>query len=542
MTRAVAKEDLESIDVEYIDKDGEVRPARVHCKVIEFEDAVPLRKEGVETDTDSEFLNSVNRGTGLVVAPPYNLKLLAKLTELSTELHPNIEARVTNVCGFGYQLKTFPMTEDELVKYANEIQEERWRLEEFFDTIHPTLSLNDIRARVLYDKHSTGNGYLELIHDQDDNLIAVSHIKSQFIYMLERDETPSFIKVPYIRRKDFKVDYKLHRYRFRRYVLESYAGGAIYFKEAGDKRQLHKKTGEYAKAGEIIPFEDRATSLLHSLVYNPNSVYGVPHWIGASVAIAGSREAEEINYNSISNNMVPSMFIIVENGALTAASAQRLRQYVEKRATSNKNRSSMIILEGESLNEGGLDSGKFNIKIEPVSTSQQNDELYQQYDKNNSERVRGMMRHSVIFLGKGENINKSTATVLKQTTDEQVFAPERTKEDAKFNRFIMMAGLQSRFHYFESNHPNITDDTILASVMETAERSGGMTPRRADTILKDIFGGRHLGPLPQTIDLDKPYSLTFAEAQKYDNSGKQSPEDNANRGKPPKPDMGRDDE
>jgi hypothetical protein len=40
-----------------------------------------------------------------------------------------------------------------------------------------------------------------------------------------------------------------------------------------------------------------------------------------------------------------------------------------------------------------------------------------------------------------------------------------------------------------------------------------MSPRRADRIVRDVFGD-DVGRLPQGIDLDKPFSITFAEAQK----------------------------
>ena len=82
------------------------------------------------------------------------------------------------------------------------------------------------------------------------------------------------------------------------------------------------------------------------------------------------------------------MFLIVENGTLTASSATRLKEFIEQRASTVKNRSSIIVIEGESMTEGSMmDSGKFNIKVEPVMSAQQNDELYQQYDKNNADRI-----------------------------------------------------------------------------------------------------------------------------------------------------------
>ena len=538
MTDTTQQVDKESLDVEYVDKDGRSQRARVSCTIIGMDDAQKLRKEGVESADDSEFVPTSVRGAYNIISPPYDLAGLASVTERSTELHPNIEARVTNVAGFGWQLKLIPnLTEDDLKKYEKEIKAERWRIEEFFEMCHPTQTFSDLRYRQMYDKHTTGSGYLELIHNEQGDLDAISHLRSQFIFLCEKDKEPSYIRVPYIRRSDFSLQFKVHRYRFRKYVQETKNGSPIYFKEVGDIRNMDRYTGEYETPDRPVPFANRATTLHRTIVYNPNSLYGVPHWGGAIVAIAGSREAEEINFNSISNNMVPSMFLIVENGTLTTSSATRLKEFIEQRASTVKNRSSIIVIEGESMTEGSMmDSGKFNIKVEPVMSAQQNDELYQQYDKNNADRIRCTFRHSTLFLGKGDSLNRATAIILKQTNDEQVFAPERASEDEKITRFILRNGLKSRFHVFESNRPNITDDAILADIMQAAERSGAVTPRRADKALRDAFGGQDLGPMPQ-IDLDRPYSMQFAEVQKYDNSGKKNPADNANEAAPRTPDM-----
>jgi hypothetical protein len=62
------------------------------------------------------------------------------------------------------------------------------------------------------------------------------------------------------------------------------------------------------------------------------------------------------------------------------------------------------------------------------------------------------------------------------------------------------------------NHPNITDDIELIRLMGIAEKSGAMTPRRADRIIRDVFQD-DIGPMPEGIDLDKPFSISFAEAQ-----------------------------
>ena len=107
-------------------------------------------------------------------------------------------------------------------------------------------------------------------------------------------------------------------------------------------------------------------------------------------------------------------------------------------------------------------------------------------------------------------IQGNTAQASIRVGDEQVFNPEREVVDSQMVRIMLDQGF--RWHFFRSRTPNITDNEILSKAMVGAERSGAMTPRRADMLMQDIFEGE-LGPLPIGIPLDTPYSLTFALAQ-----------------------------
>ena len=484
-----------------------------------FPDGPDLPVSHVE---DSDEIRELVRGKDVLVNPPYDLRTLALLKDNSTELGQNIRTMVTNTAGFGWTLRELPMAEETRRKFEKEISAERLRLSAMLRTVHPRLSLTMLRKQAQEDRHSTGNGYLELISNPRGDLVGINHAHAHSVRLTRRDALPTKVSVPRVRPDlGFMLEDVDFYYRFRRFVqvrnsFSSTGSGtvgrkAVWFKEAGDPRQMDWRTGSYADPGVTIPMRYRATEMIHFKIYNPVTPYGVPVWIGNLFSLFGSRAAEEINYNTLSRNNVPSMFVIVENGALTESSLERLQEFVEAQISTAQNYSKFILLEGESLEEGSPNPESFRIKVEPLTNIQKDDQLFQAYDANNRDKVRQSFRLPPLFVGRAEAYNRATADTSRDIADEQVFAPERSDDDHLINRFIL-ARWGARFHQFRSNHPNITDDIELIRMMTFAEKSGGMTPRRADRIVRDIFGD-DIGPLPDGIDLDRPFSLQFAEAQ-----------------------------
>jgi PBSX family phage portal protein len=443
-----------------------------------------------------------------VIAPRYNLEQLSHQKERSTELGQNIAAMVTNIVGFGWQLREVQMPEGFREKYKDEIQDERFRLLSLLDSVHPVMSLTAVRRKIKDDQHSCGNGYMELIDNQRGELVGVNHVLGHTVRLTEKDKKPTRVEVPRVRPdKNYTVEQVPMYYRFRKYGIVR-SGKPLWFKEAGDPRTLDKRSGKYE---DNLPFSRRATSLIHFHNYSPMTPYGLPLWIGNLFSVYGSRQAEEINYSTLANNAVPSMFVICENGALTDASIERLREWTEEQIQKSLNRSKFILLEGEAMEEGAPTPSTFKIRVEPLKNLQQDDQLFQAYDQNNRDKLRQAFRLPPLFVGRSEDYTRATADTSRDIADEQVFAPERTEDDWMINRFVLQRW-GSRYHFLRSNHPNITDDIELIRLMAIAEKSGAMTPRRADRIVRDVFGD-NIGPMPSGIDLDKPFSITFAEAQ-----------------------------
>jgi len=502
------------------DSEGNKRTAILKATFIDSPDSnLPPSSNADEPDpfSDKRF------GKHKILTPRYPLGQLTALKEQSTELTQCIRSMITNTVGFGYQLRERRMPDGVRDKFKEEIEIERLRLTAMLETVHPTQSLTMLRESAKDDQHSNGNGYLELIDNpRNGELVGVNYIRSYEVRLTEQDKKPTKVFVPWVNpARNFTYELKPMSHRFRKFVLLRH-GKPIWFKEAGDPRSLNKQTGEY---DENTPPSIRATSLVHFKVHSTLTAYGIPDWIGNLFSIYGSRKSEELNYTSLTNNMIPSMFVIVENGMLTQASITRLREWTEQQVAASLNRSKFLILEGETLDEGAPAPPNFKIKVIPLAQMQKDDQLFQKYDANNRDKLRQAFRLPPIFVGRSDDYTRATADTSRDIADEQVFAPERSRDDFLINRFIL-SRWNARFHTFRSNTPNITDDIELIRLLAFAERAGGMTPRRADRIVRDVYGD-DIGPLPKGIDLDIPFSISFAQAQQgmqgSSRSGSQSP-------------------
>lgn len=501
-----------TITLDALDKRGVPRKVRLRAVPIGLTEKMQIRKQDGEdvaasnVDAHDPFAN-VSLGALRLIDPPYPLRWLSSREEESTELGQCIRAMVVNTVGFGWTLRERPMPEGMRNERRVEIEAERLELKARLEAVHPTESLDMILEKVKNDQHSCGNGYVEIIEDRTGELVGVNHVVGHAVRMTEKHPQPVKVDTPMLR-PDFSFGVVPMWHRFRRYAMVTPAGKVLWFKEAGDPRTMDKKTGEFV---DDIPFSRRATALLHFRNYNPLSPYGVTLWIGNLFSIQGSRRAEEINYNTLTNNAIPSMFVIVENGALTEGSIVRLREWVEGQVQKGLNYSKFLLLEGEAAEEGTPSPSNFRIRIEPLARYQKEDELFQNYDGNNRDKLRQSFRLPPIFVGRTEDYTRATADTSRAVADEQVFAPERSKDTFLINRFIV-SRWQPRYHTFRLLNPNVTDDTQLIRLMGIAEKSGGMTPRRADRIVRDVFGD-DIGPMPEGIPLDVPFTITFAKSQ-----------------------------
>ncbi len=253
--------------------------------------------------------------------------------------------------------------------------------------------------------------------------------------------------------------------------------------------------------------------MVHLKHYSGRSPYGLPRYVGNLLGIFGDRASEEINYITFKNNNIPSMLILCSNGQLTDGTIDRIESFVESSIQGSDNYSKFLIIEGESDSDDGEDGGQIKLEVTPLTKDQHDDALFQNYSKNNQDKIRRAFRLPPILVGRSDDYTRATAESSRRLADEQVFAPERDEFDAFMNRIIYPV-MGIRYHKFKSNSPNTTDNEQLVKILAGAEKTGGMTPAIARFVLADILSQDIADDFPPDFPVNVPFSLTMAEAVK----------------------------
>lgn len=466
---------------------------------------------------------------GLTIEPPFDLLTLTTLPEHSSELVQTIEAMETNIDSTGHRfVPRLKLSEATEAKLAAAVRGEAVRLQNFFQYC-TTESFAEFRMKLRKDKETTGCCYFEVLRDSTGAICGFSHMPAYQVRLGRMEDDPILVdrKILEMQEADGSVQVKTVKQwrRFRRFVqsrfiasrgLNSTVQGhkVRWYKEFGDPREYSSKTGDVIPSENVdkTPINERANEVIYLRLYSPRTPYGIPRYVGNLLSIFGDRASEEINYTTFRNNNIPSMALLVSNGQLTEGTVERIQSFVESQIQGSDNYSKFLIVEGEPADEDGEDGGHVKIELKPLTNEQHKDALFQNYSKNNQDKIRRAFRLPPIFVGRADDYTRATAEASRRLADEQVFSPERTLWDEVMNRFIFPE-MGIVYHKYKSNTPNTTDNEQLVKILGGSEKTGGMTPRIARQILEEVLSAQ-LPEFPPGFPADVPFSLTMAAAVK----------------------------
>jgi PBSX family phage portal protein len=479
------------------------------------------------------------------IIPPYDPRQLSSMFEKSTALRPNVDAYKTNIEGFGYRLEPtidldaedvdekiadailltkiadddpFPTAPEEEVGATKltlkaEMRLEKLRLEQFFKNCGGNISFIELRERTRQELETTGNAFWEILRDGRGRPVRIELIPAPSMRLMRAEL--KFSEVVETRRVSPTAlrQYAVKR-RLRRFVQVLFGQFIAYFKELDDPRVMSSRSGRVYVSTQALQRQEPgvapATEVLHFRIHSPLTAYGVPRWVGASLAVLGSRAAEEVNVTYFDNKAVPPMCVLVSGGKLAAGMAERIRDYIRDNIKGRDNFHAILVLEAEPAAGAlaGANGSRCRIEIKNLMDSQNQDGLFQEYDANNTEKVGNQFRLPKLLRGDTKDFNRATADAALDYAEQQVFAPERTKMDHLINRRLMGL-LDSRFFEFVSNGVQTKDQPELAGMIKGHVQLGILTPNEGRELSSDVFG-KTFKKLEHPW-ADQPLSLSLAQ-------------------------------
>jgi len=436
-----------------------------------------------------------------ILQPTYNPSTLLTLPNRNNVLRQCIDAMQTNIECFGH---SFEYVGPEDLEQSTEAKNELARLEMLTKMPNEEYGLIEMRKRFRSDYESIGYGAFEVARDSKNNIIAFYHVDAHTLRKTTMDEEEVIVETE-LPGVDGDIRKVKTRKKFRRYV-QIFGEKKNWFKEYGDPRVIDPATG---KVDSNMSPEDGATEIIFRDQYEAGHAYGLPRWINQLPCILGSREAELTNLHFFEDNAIPAMAILVSGGFLSEDTIEDLEA---KFNGGGDNLHKVLILEAESSDddsgiEGASKATAPRLDIKPLAGERQSDALFQEYDENCQNKIRGSFRFGPIFVGRSDDYTRATAQSSLDTAESQVFAPERVQIDDIFNYKLLVdeKGSPPRYWRFRSNPARIVGAEYLIETLSTMEEVGAMTPNIAIGVINSLFN-LNRKPIEDTWG-DYPFTL-----------------------------------
>lgn len=485
-----------------------------------------------------ELSDAMSKGFGQAgaLSPPLDPLALTRLTGMSSTLRPLLDAMAVNVHGFGYWFEPVidldasdtvdrvrgamlleaeleaerragegeePEPADEpdddevkarIESLRTQARREKAQLEAFFANASRKISFTRLSRKMQTDKESTGWGVIEARRDGRGRLARLGYAPAWTFRALPLGR-PVEIDCR-VRATDMSYRTVKESVRFRRYV-QIYETATRYFKEFGDPRVMSAKTGRYyddakalarAEGKEASP----ATEILwFNLDSSESDIYGSVRWSGCIPGVIGSREQAEVNLLFFRSKAIPPMIMLVSGGRLAKGARDRLEQTIRNEIKGVENFHKIMVIEAEGTGAramgGGLPSqDKVKIELRPLTDAIFKDALWQGYAEANRGELGQSFRIPPMLRGDTAGLNRATAKIAREATEQLVFSPERRDFEFDMNQ-TLLADMGVMLWRFRLNAPESTDaETLVAFTTKLLE--GTVSVNEARRVVARILG------------------------------------------------------
>ena len=442
-------------------------PQKVNVRLIKARE--PIKKAQVATQANRP---PTAMGDDFI-SHPTDLRGYKVLVNNSTILPQCIRAYKNNIAGFGIGVR-YKNDEEE----TSEMKAEWEKISEVLEFLNLDQNTKEVFEDIIEAREIYGISYLEVIRNLAGDVIGVEFIK-QTPTIHKTAPLDPFVEVEYI----VKGNTEKRPKRFCKY-RQQWNGKTVYFKEIGDPRHMDKTTGEYR---ESVGPEYLANEILEFAI--GTETYGEIRWIGQVLGSDGSRRAETLNNRYFTEGRHTPMMIMVNGGTLTDDSFAKLQEYVNDVKGEDGQHAFIVLESAESKGKTAIDSDiPPSVQIVNMASMLQKDELFQDYMDNHRRKVQSAFQLPDLYVGYTTDFNRATAISAQQTTEQQVFQPERISLAwAVNNKLLAGYNFQHVEAYFAE--PEITNIDDMQKLLNIAVRAGGVTPNKAKEITYLAMGG-----------------------------------------------------
>ncbi len=439
-----------------------------------------------------------------VVDPPYNPGLWALVPEQNTRLGRAINTWARNTVGLGWRIIAQDPEGNAVDKEELEAQpglkekfeSERRQLQALFMFPNREMPFTRVLFDVKRDEEATGNGYLEVVRNAVGVITGLYHIPSHT--MRVRKKGLGFVQLRGLNASPTTVTFS---------VSEGGTPQRRYFKNFGDPRVIHRITGKPSNGR--LGVKKRATEIIHFKVSTARSqLYGAPRYVSTAPATTGNRLAAERNVNFFDNDAVPRGIIFVTGGKLDTRSVGRIEKFIRAKSQGVENSGRLLVLQLESKRTAMGEEGSAAMHFQPLTVGVTEDASFLSYRAANDEEIREAFGLAESFF-RTDTVNRASAEIGRQTTNEQEFEPDRLEKEFLLNHTIASdpnwEGGPMSVARLQFRRPQIADPSEKARINTLYAGAGGLTPN-------DLR--RELGkdPYPDEFTFaDKPLPWALAE-------------------------------
>lgn len=451
--------------------DKEVPVSSVH--LIAKADGVAVSSNALEVEDEFAdlYISSGNR-EARVIQPPYDPRRLYQMVYENNALAQCVGAMEVNIDGTGHVVEP----EDLDAKVEDDVNVPTF--DAFFKEPYPGQSFVTQRRQMRRDTEATGNAYLEVIRNAQDEIVFVRPLDAITMRILKLEDPTPVKKKVNRGGKEIELTVNVRERAFAQKIGTK----LIYFRQYGGSRDIDKETGRWNDAGRL-PANKRGTEIIHFMVHKDiNTPYGLPRWINQVPSVIGSRKAEELNLSFFDSGGIPPAIVFLTGGALSEDSRKMLIGLLSG-AAKDKNRGAIVEAHSTS---GSLDSaGSVKVQVERFGSEKQNDSMFEKYDDKCEKRTRSSFRLPPLFVGKAEDYSFATAFASYTIAETQVFKPERDEFDEVVN-VTLMREIGVEGYVFRSMGLTVQNNELQMKGVELAAKHGAIDKDNLVTSVNEL--------------------------------------------------------